>query len=68
MTAVFKRSRSHGIAALQKANASTIRFKLMNERRCALGCAFVRAQNFARILDNALPRFGISKKFNNCSF
>ena len=68
MTAVFKRSRSRGIAALQKANASTIRFKVMKEHRCALGCAFMRAQHFARILDKALPRFGILQKFNNCSF
>ena len=44
------------------------RMNFVNERRYALGCAFVRAQNFARILDNALPRFGISQKFNNCSF
>jgi hypothetical protein len=40
----------------------------VNQRRCALGCPFVRAQNFTRILDKALPRFGILQKFNNCSF
>jgi hypothetical protein len=40
----------------------------VNQRRCALGCSFVRAQNFARILDKALPRFGILQKFNNSSF
>jgi len=40
----------------------------VNQRRCALGCAFVRAQNFERILDKALPGFCILQKFNNCSF
>ena len=40
----------------------------VNERRYALGCAFVRSQNFERILDEALARLGILQKFNNCSF
>ena len=44
------------------------RMNFVHQRRCALGCAFVRAQNFARILDKALPRVGILQKFNNRSF
>ena len=44
------------------------RMNFVNQCRYALGRAFVRAQNFAGILDEALPRFGILQKFNNCSF
>ena len=40
----------------------------MNQRRRARGCAFVRAQNFTRILNEALARSAVAQKLNNNRF
>ncbi len=40
----------------------------MNQRRRARGCAFVRAQNFTRILNKAPARSAVAQKLNNNRF
>ena len=40
----------------------------MNQRRCARGCAFVRAQNFTRILNKALARSAVAQKLGKDLF
>jgi hypothetical protein len=47
---------------------SVIRFDLVNQRRRACGCALMRAQNFTRVFDKALPRFAIAQKLDGRPF
>ena len=65
MSALRKR---RDVAALPKKDSSFIRFQRVNQRRRARGCALMGAQNFTRVVDEALPSFAIPQKLSDCLF